>query len=121
MLIVLYVMSRSLLSSPPTPRRSSDERQEGPVLSGDEVHLVHAQTKRLLNSHDVAAPLSPALQEVAGYINYSAQFVPYFSWKLVRTRHFVIQEIGFFCGCCLVLRRNKKEMVYIWKLILLVV
>ena len=35
-------------------------------------------------SHDVAAPLTPTNQEVAGYINYSAQFVPYLSWRLVR-------------------------------------
>ena len=35
-------------------------------------------------SHDVAAPLTPTNQEVAGYINYSAQFVPYLGWRLVR-------------------------------------
>ena len=34
-------------------------------------------------SHDVAAPLTPTLQEVAGYINYSAQFTPHLKWKLV--------------------------------------
>ena len=32
----------------------------------------------------MAAPLTPTNQEVAGYINYSAQFVPYLSWRLVR-------------------------------------
>ena len=54
-----------------------------PVRNGDEVELFHLGTEKLLNSHDVAAPLSPALQEVAGYINYSAQFVPHLKWKLV--------------------------------------
>lgn len=34
-------------------------------------------------SHDVAAPLTPTHQEVAGYINYSAQFVPHLEWRLV--------------------------------------
>ena len=32
----------------------------------------------------MAAPLTPTNQEVAGYINYSAQFVPYLGWRLVR-------------------------------------
>ena len=57
---------------------------DSPVKNGDTVELVHLGTDKLLNSHDVAAPLSPALQEVAGYINYSAQFTPYLQWKLVR-------------------------------------
>ena len=35
------------------------------------------------HSHDVAAPLSPTLQEVAGYINYSAAFTPYLQWTVV--------------------------------------
>ena len=47
------------------------------------VELVHLGTGRLLNSHDVAAPLSPALQEVAGSINYSAQFIPHLQWMVV--------------------------------------
>ena len=108
----MNVLSISL--SPPL-YRSSEERQDGPVLSGDEVHLIHVQTKRLLNSHDVAAPLSPALQEVAGYINYSAQFVPYFNWKLVRSHQvysacqvvvFFGAESSFTCGMmCLFLSR----------------
>ena len=34
----------------------------------------------------MAAPLTPTNQEVAGYINYSAQFVPYLGWRLVRNR-----------------------------------
>ena len=61
------------------------ELDDSPVYNGDVVELMHLKTKRLLNSHDVAAPLSPSLQEVAGYINYSAQFVPFLHWKLVRT------------------------------------
>ena len=36
-----------------------------------------------IHSHDVAAPLTPAFQEVAGYINYSIQFIPHLKWRLV--------------------------------------
>lgn len=63
-----------------------------PVRNGDVVELVHVGTDKLLNSHDVAAPLSPALQEVAGYINYSAQFIPYLQWQLVSEPicHFIL-------------------------------
>ncbi len=57
--------------------------EASPVRNGDVIELVHVGTERLLNSHDVAAPLSPALQEVAAYVNYSAQFIPYLHWQLV--------------------------------------
>ena len=43
-------------SSPPTP-----------VRHGDAVALRHHATGKLLNSHDVAAPISPHLQEVSCY------------------------------------------------------
>ncbi len=56
---------------------------DSPVRNGDLIELVHDKTRKVLNSHDVAAPLTPALQEVAGYINYSAQFIPHMQWKLV--------------------------------------
>lgn len=68
---------------PSSPQNSSVVEDSSPVRNGDVVELVHLGTDRLLNSHDVAAPLSPALQEVAGYINYSAQFIPYLQWQLV--------------------------------------
>lgn len=35
-------------------------------------------------SHDVAGPMTPQNQEVAGYINHSAKFVPYLHWRVVR-------------------------------------
>jgi len=54
------------------------------IRNKDTVQLVHAVTRKILNSHDVAAPLTPTNQEVAGYINYSSQFVPHISWTLVR-------------------------------------
>ena len=63
--------------------------------------MIHMQTKKILNSHDVAAPLTPALQEVAGYINYSAQFVPHFGWKLVRIILFVCLFVCLLLLCTL--------------------
>lgn len=53
------------------------------MKNNDVIELVHVKTEKLLNSHDVAAPLSPANQEIAGYINYSAKFIPYLQWKIV--------------------------------------
>ena len=35
-----------------------------PIKDGDVVQLVHGLTSRALNSHDVAAPVSPHNQEV---------------------------------------------------------
>lgn len=55
-----------------------------PIRNNDIIELVHVVTQKLLNSHDVAAPLSPANQEIAGYVNYSAKFVPYLQWRIVR-------------------------------------
>ncbi|XP_055353911.1 protein O-mannosyltransferase 1-like [Paramacrobiotus metropolitanus] len=41
------------------------------VRDGAVVQLVHGVTGRLLNSHDVAAPISPECQEVSCYIDYN--------------------------------------------------
>ena len=62
---------------------SSIPNNTDPIRNKDIVELVHVSTNKLLNSHDVAAPLSPANQEIAGYINYSAKFVPYLHWRIV--------------------------------------
>lgn len=62
-----------------------------PIRNNDIVELVHVVTQKLLNSHDVAAPLSPANQEIAGYVNYSAKFIPYLQWRIVRFVFFVIK------------------------------
>lgn len=42
-----------------------------PVSNGDVIQLVHGLSGRLLNSHDVAAPLTPDCQEVSCYIDYN--------------------------------------------------
>uniref|UniRef100_A0A3B3Z9Q9 Protein O-mannosyl-transferase 1 n=1 Tax=Periophthalmus magnuspinnatus TaxID=409849 RepID=A0A3B3Z9Q9_9GOBI len=53
-----------------------------PVRHGDVVQLVHGMTSRFLNSHDVAAPMSPHAQEVSGYINYNVSMAPQNMWTV---------------------------------------
>lgn len=52
------------------------------VQHGDIVQLVHGITSRALNSHDVAAPVSPHLQEVSCYINYNVSMPPQNLWRV---------------------------------------
>lgn len=53
-----------------------------PIKHGDEVHLVHGITSRALNSHDVAAPMSPQCQEVAAYIDYNISMPAQILWRV---------------------------------------
>ncbi|XP_005408420.1 PREDICTED: protein O-mannosyl-transferase 1 isoform X1 [Chinchilla lanigera] len=53
-----------------------------PVQHGDVVQLVHGMTTRLLNTHDVAAPLSPHAQEVSCYIDYNISMPAQNLWRL---------------------------------------
>uniref|UniRef100_I3M3G5 Dolichyl-phosphate-mannose--protein mannosyltransferase n=2 Tax=Ictidomys tridecemlineatus TaxID=43179 RepID=I3M3G5_ICTTR len=53
-----------------------------PVRHGDVVQLVHGMTARLLNTHDVAAPLSPHAQEVSCYIDYNISMPAQNLWRL---------------------------------------
>eukprot|EP00731_Ephydatia_muelleri_P024850 Em0016g1121a len=67
---------------PGDPNNAAIGNDTSPVKNNDTIELVHVASNKLLNSHDVAAPLTPVNQEVAAYINYSAQFVPYLHWRL---------------------------------------
>ncbi|XP_062063327.1 protein O-mannosyl-transferase 1 isoform X3 [Lepus europaeus] len=60
-----------VVSSPPRP-----------VRHGDLVQLVHGMTTRFLNTHDVAAPLSPHAQEVSCYIDYNISMPSQNLWRL---------------------------------------
>lgn len=60
-----------VVSSPPRP-----------VRHGDLVQVVHGMTSRFLNSHDVAAPMSPQAQEVSGYIDFNVSMAPQNLWKV---------------------------------------
>ncbi|XP_064613330.1 protein O-mannosyl-transferase 1-like [Liolophura sinensis] len=53
-----------------------------PVRHGDLIQLVHGITRRALNSHDVAAPLSPQCQEVSCYIDYNVSMPAQYLWKV---------------------------------------
>uniref|UniRef100_A0A672GPI6 Protein O-mannosyl-transferase 1 n=1 Tax=Salarias fasciatus TaxID=181472 RepID=A0A672GPI6_SALFA len=53
-----------------------------PVRHGDVVQLVHGMTSRFLNSHDVAAPMSPHAQEVSGYIDFNVSMPSQNLWRV---------------------------------------
>ena len=58
-----------------------------PVKDKDFVHLVHRMTGRRLNSHNVAAPLTPTNQEVSGYIHYENVSVLQDLWQVQFLKH----------------------------------
>nr|CAI5824722.1 unnamed protein product [Callosobruchus analis] len=63
----------------------NDLRVEKPVdgiKHGDIIQLVHGITSRALNSHDVAAPMSPQCQEVSCYIDYNISMPAQNLWKV---------------------------------------
>ncbi|XP_077163186.1 protein O-mannosyl-transferase 1 isoform X2 [Paroedura picta] len=53
-----------------------------PVHHGNIVQLVHGITTRYLNTHDVAAPLSPHSQEVSCYIDYNISMPAQNLWRV---------------------------------------
>lgn len=53
-----------------------------PVRHGHIVQLVHGITTRYLNTHDVAAPLSPHSQEVSCYIDYNISMPAQNLWRV---------------------------------------
>ncbi|KAJ8300903.1 hypothetical protein KUTeg_022422, partial [Tegillarca granosa] len=54
-----------------------------PVKHGDIIQLVHGITSRALNSHDVAAPLTPENQEVSCYIDYNVSMPTQNLWRVL--------------------------------------
>lgn len=52
------------------------------IKHGDEIELIHGITSRALNSHDVAAPMTPQSQEVTCYIDYNISMPAYTVWKV---------------------------------------
>uniref|UniRef100_A0A8C4XZ61 dolichyl-phosphate-mannose--protein mannosyltransferase n=1 Tax=Gopherus evgoodei TaxID=1825980 RepID=A0A8C4XZ61_9SAUR len=53
-----------------------------PVRHGHIVQLVHGITTRYLNTHDVAAPLSPHSQEISCYIDYNISMPAQNLWRV---------------------------------------
>ncbi|XP_072376843.1 protein O-mannosyltransferase 1 [Diabrotica undecimpunctata] len=52
------------------------------IKHGDVIQLVHGISSRALNSHDVAAPMSPQCQEVSCYIDYNISMPAQNLWKV---------------------------------------
>ncbi|CAL1300761.1 unnamed protein product [Larinioides sclopetarius] len=52
------------------------------IKHGDVIQIIHGITSRPLNSHDVAAPMSPQNQEVSCYIDYNISFPAQDLWKV---------------------------------------
>jgi len=52
------------------------------IKHGDIIQIVHGLTHRALNSHDVAAPVSPHSQEVSCYIDYNISMASENLWKV---------------------------------------
>ncbi|XP_045785377.1 protein O-mannosyltransferase 1 [Maniola jurtina] len=52
------------------------------VRHGEHVQLLHGITSRALNSHDVAAPVSPQSQEVSCYIDYNVSMPAQNLWRV---------------------------------------
>lgn len=53
-----------------------------PIKHGDIIQLVHGITSRALNSHDVAAPMTPQSQEVSCYIDYNVSMPAQNLWRV---------------------------------------
>lgn len=53
-----------------------------PIKDGDVIQLVHGITSRALNSHDVAAPMTPQSQEISCYIDYNISMPAQNLWKV---------------------------------------
>ncbi|XP_043914336.1 protein O-mannosyl-transferase 1 isoform X2 [Protopterus annectens] len=53
-----------------------------PVRHGSIVQLVHGMTSRCLNTHDVAAPVSPHAQEVSCYVDYNISMPAQNLWRV---------------------------------------
>nr|XP_012215361.1 PREDICTED: protein O-mannosyltransferase 1 [Linepithema humile] len=53
-----------------------------PIRHGDVIQLVHGITSRALNSHDVAAPMTPQSQEVSCYIDYNVSMPAQNLWRI---------------------------------------
>lgn len=52
------------------------------IKHGDIIQLIHGMSSRSLNSHDVAAPMTPQNQEVSCYIDYNISMPAQNLWKV---------------------------------------
>ncbi|KAG8228395.1 hypothetical protein J437_LFUL003867 [Ladona fulva] len=66
-----------------TAASSQDSLRVDGIRHGDVVQLIHGITGRALNTHDVAAPMSPQNQEVSCYIDYNVSMPAQNLWRVV--------------------------------------
>ncbi|XP_046904211.1 protein O-mannosyl-transferase 1 isoform X1 [Hypomesus transpacificus] len=64
-----------------------------PVRHGDIIQLLHGMTSRFLNTHDVAAPVSPHAQEVSGYIDFNVSMPAQNLWRVDITNREAEREV----------------------------
>lgn len=69
------------MKKPETPNLVVGDQPEV-IRDGDEIQLVHGITSRALNSHDVAAPMSPHCQEISCYIDYNVSMAGQILWRV---------------------------------------
>lgn len=58
------------------------DAQPDEIRDGDIIQLVHGITSRALNTHDVAAPMTPQCQEVSCYIDYEINMPGELLWRV---------------------------------------
>lgn len=63
-------------------RDATDTDEPDIIKHGDIIQLIHGITGRALNSHDVAAAMSPQSQEVSCYIDYNVSMPAQNLWKV---------------------------------------
>lgn len=94
--------------------------QPDAIRHGDIIQLVHGITSRGLNSHDVAAPMTPQCQEVSCYIDYEINMKAELLWKVeILNRDtvsdtFILLATESFKGFCLfglVFRKDQFGML----------
>ncbi|XP_056138982.1 protein O-mannosyl-transferase 1 isoform X2 [Lampris incognitus] len=68
-------------------------RPPRPVRHGDVIQLLHGMTSRFLNSHDVAAPMSPYAQEISGYIDFNVSMAVQNLWRVDISNREVESEV----------------------------
>ncbi|XP_046403582.1 protein O-mannosyltransferase 1 [Ischnura elegans] len=59
-----------------------DSMKVDAIRHGDVIQLIHGITGRALNTHDVAAPMSPQNQEVSCYIDYNVSMPAQNLWRV---------------------------------------
>uniref|UniRef100_A0A8C9EIN6 dolichyl-phosphate-mannose--protein mannosyltransferase n=1 Tax=Pavo cristatus TaxID=9049 RepID=A0A8C9EIN6_PAVCR len=103
-------MQQLVVSNPPRP-----------VRHGHIVQLVHGITTRYLNTHDVAAPLSPHSQEVSCYIDYNISMPAQNLWRVVK--HNILHLKLFISACYLSHCSNSESLLFTfffqWKILTL--